>query len=243
MSNELRVNVAFDLETEPIDGILDQFEPPDVKLGNLKDPEKIAEKVAKAEADRQSRCALSPFTGRIISASFAWRDISTSKICTETYVRKYSADETVSVTDANEQDLIRTIIREIDQSHRIITYNGAGFDLPFLKGRMLQLSLLKPLQLPYRKYDCNRITSTHCDAMLAIEEQFPGDPMNLGRKLATWSKLLLNREHPDELADKLAYADWFRSGDHESLRKAGEWDVVSTLLIYETLHNICSGRE
>jgi len=65
---------CFDIETKPddIDKILSSikpFNPADVKLGNTKDPEKVAEKIDKAESkyinDSIDKAALDPLTGSI----------------------------------------------------------------------------------------------------------------------------------------------------------------------------------
>ena len=65
--------IIFDLETGPLAeselvAMMPVFDPEEVKTGNLKDPEKIAEKLAEAEANHRrdfiERAALDPLTGR-----------------------------------------------------------------------------------------------------------------------------------------------------------------------------------
>ena len=67
---------CFDVETgrlpEPeLTVMVQPFDPAEVKLGNFKDPEKIAAKLAEAEAnhriDFSERAALDPLTGRVRS--------------------------------------------------------------------------------------------------------------------------------------------------------------------------------
>jgi hypothetical protein len=66
--------IVFDIETIPQDeakllASLPPFDPAEVKVGNLKDAEKIAAKIAEAEAKHKARwlseAALSPVTGRV----------------------------------------------------------------------------------------------------------------------------------------------------------------------------------
>ena len=68
--------IVFDVETGPLaeselSALLPPFDPAEVKTGNLKDPAKIAEKLAEAEANHRrdfiERAALDPLTGRVIA--------------------------------------------------------------------------------------------------------------------------------------------------------------------------------
>jgi hypothetical protein len=68
--------IVFDLETGPLaeselSALLPPFDPAEVKTGNLKDPAKIAEKIAEAEANHRrdfiERAALDPLTGRVVA--------------------------------------------------------------------------------------------------------------------------------------------------------------------------------
>ena len=68
--------LIFDIETGPLPenellAMMPAFDPADVKSGNLKDPAKIAEKIAEAEANHRrdfiGRAALDPLTGRVVA--------------------------------------------------------------------------------------------------------------------------------------------------------------------------------
>jgi DNA polymerase elongation subunit (family B) len=68
--------IYFDIETGPLPenelaALLPPFDPAEVKTGNLKDPEKIAAKLAEAEANHRrefiDRAALDPLTGRVVA--------------------------------------------------------------------------------------------------------------------------------------------------------------------------------
>ena len=61
---------ALDVETIPNMDIVADMPEPEVKTGNLKDPEKIAEKVKQARKKAEDRMALSPLTGRVAAFSF-----------------------------------------------------------------------------------------------------------------------------------------------------------------------------
>src|SRR5262245_13453189 len=68
--------IIFDVETGPLadselSALLPPFDPAEVKTGNLKDPSKIAEKIAEAEANHRrdffDKAALDPLTGRVVA--------------------------------------------------------------------------------------------------------------------------------------------------------------------------------
>lgn len=68
--------IVFDVETGPLaegelSALLPPFDPAEVKTGNLKDPDKIAAKIAEAEANHRrdfvDKAALDPLTGRVVA--------------------------------------------------------------------------------------------------------------------------------------------------------------------------------
>ena len=68
--------ILFDIETGPLPeselaGLLPPFDPAEVKTGNIKDPEKIAAKIAEAESNHKrdfiEKAALDPLSGRVIA--------------------------------------------------------------------------------------------------------------------------------------------------------------------------------
>ena len=67
---------AFDIETMPDSSKTGSLPEPEVKLGNLKDPAKIAEKVAEARAEQVAKMALNPLYGRICGAVFVAENTS-----------------------------------------------------------------------------------------------------------------------------------------------------------------------
>jgi hypothetical protein len=67
--------IVFDVETAPLPeselaALLPPFDPAEVRTGNLKDPEKIAAKLAESEASHRreffAKAALDPLTGRVL---------------------------------------------------------------------------------------------------------------------------------------------------------------------------------
>jgi len=70
------MNIYFDIETGPVANhellhMLPEFDEAEVKLGNLKDPEKIQQKLDEARANHESnfikKAALDPISGRVLA--------------------------------------------------------------------------------------------------------------------------------------------------------------------------------
>lgn len=115
----------LDIETaaapdEVLERVMPEFEAP----GNLKDPEKIAAAIAGKRAEWRDRAALKAITGRVIAYSFA--------VDSQPPQFAHFADET-------ERLLLEVLVAEIDSAigagATIYTWNGAGFDLPFIMQR------------------------------------------------------------------------------------------------------------
>jgi predicted PolB exonuclease-like 3'-5' exonuclease len=123
--------------------------------GRLKDPAKIAADIAEKKAEQIEKLALDPLTGRIIAAAAVKID---------------DGDEWCGIideaTDAKEMVLIETILNIIcDDDTRLVTFNGAGFDLPYIYKRALILGVpiggVPPLSAWLKRYT----TDKHIDRM------------------------------------------------------------------------------
>lgn len=121
------MDVGFDIETMRNGALISKLPEPEVSLGNLKDPAKIAEKIETAKAEQLEKMALSPIWGRVCSYAIAGDGMEHSAVIAED-------------SDAAETDLIEQCFSKI-REHRIITYNGNGFDLPFLFRRAVILGV------------------------------------------------------------------------------------------------------
>lgn len=180
--------IVFDIETGPLSekvvlGRNPDFKPPDrpgefdestVKIGALKDPEKIAAKISAArqkhedavadyetktavakityEKELIDRAALSPLTGRIIAIG-------------------YKSEKGKAIKIARSENCEREIVAEFwrkfescnQQSRRIVGHNIFGFDLPFL----IRRSWLLDVAIPDGVIDRDRFWNDRvfCDTM------------------------------------------------------------------------------
>jgi DNA polymerase elongation subunit (family B) len=124
------MDIAFDIETIPNSGMIDRLPAIEVKAGNLKDPAKIAEKEAAAKAEQIDKMALSPLYGRVC----AWVS-QDDKVCNSLSYGCLHED-----SDAEETRTIEAAFETL-AGNRVITYNGNGFDLPFIYRRAVLLGI------------------------------------------------------------------------------------------------------
>lgn len=122
-------DIAFDIETIPNSSMQDRMPEPEVKTGNLKDPFKIAEKIAEAKAEQAARMTLNPLWGRV--CAFVGRTDDDTRI----------ADCIHEDSDAEESRIIERILPEVFAEKRVITYNGNSFDIPFVYRRAVLLGI------------------------------------------------------------------------------------------------------
>lgn len=128
--------IVFDIETGPLPlaelrASLPPFDEEEVKVGNLKDPDKIKAKIEEARVAHEeqfiARAALSPLTGRIICIGYL------------------STDKGATVIDAGEKDgggegeILMNFWRRYGLCRRdkrlLVGHNLVGFDIPFIVRR------------------------------------------------------------------------------------------------------------
>lgn len=120
---------AFDIETIPDIGIpskcLPQFSPESVKVGNLKDQDKIDAKVAEARAEFDAginkKMSLDPDLCKIFCFVGVLYDTNENKVLTEDIVN-----------NGNITLMWDAIAGQYENHVPIVSYNGMGFDLPVL---------------------------------------------------------------------------------------------------------------
>lgn len=133
---------VFDIETGPadIETLNALFDPASVKCGNLKDPAKIAEKVAAARESFVERAALDPITGRVLAIG----------------TQSDGGYAMVILGDDYEFSILSAFWSLVEESlanrHPIIGWNIHDFDLPFLINRSRILNVAVPSGLRHGRY-------------------------------------------------------------------------------------------
>jgi predicted PolB exonuclease-like 3'-5' exonuclease len=134
---------VFDIETIPLPieqilAICGPFNPDNVKLGNLKDAEKKAAKIAEAqesyESDLLERAALDPMLGRV--AAIGMMNVGTGKAIV---AGEKSDDEKLLVAG-----FWKKYTECRSSARQLIGFNIEGFDLPFL----VQRSWILGIEIP-----------------------------------------------------------------------------------------------
>ena len=147
--NNMNNLIAFDIETKPIIEAVaefNEFKPEDVKLGNLKDEEKIKAKLKEAEKkfwkDAADKAALNPLTAEI--CALGWK----------------SATDTTLLINKPEKEIISAFWQLLSDlrsgalpTSKLIGFNIMPFDLPFLIKRSWLLGITVPDIRNGRYYD------------------------------------------------------------------------------------------
>ena len=141
--------VIFDIETGPLPendlaALMPAFDPAEVKTGNIKDPDKVAAKIAEAEAAHRreffERAALDPLTGRVVAVGLLYPD----------------SGEFVVIGHDDEAATLRefwdSTRGEMGRINEMIGFNSNQFDLPFLFRRSWKHRVAVPPGLRRGRY-------------------------------------------------------------------------------------------
>lgn len=140
--------IIFDVETGPLPEaeilpLMPEFKPDEVKVGNIKDPDKISAKIAEARDTQKrefiDRAALNPMTAQVLAIGVM--DCATG----DTIV---SADSEAKIISG----FWRSITREGGYIMPIIGFNVCLFDLPMLVKRSWRWNIPVPLSLRRGRY-------------------------------------------------------------------------------------------
>lgn len=207
--------IAINIETHSNpDAILPDL---DVKLGNLKDPEKIRQKKQEAVAEQRARAALDPYTGQILCISIA------------------TSERILSVAGgANERSLLTWAWRIINANgRRIFTFNGAEFDIPYLIARSLVHRVEYPANIECNRYRVANLDCRHFDVFQYLTQFSPGAG---SRKLRWFAKVLLDKEFPYEDIDQSKLEDV----PYPTVQSLCEWNTKTTLELAELINGLAS---
>ena len=142
--------MTYDIETIPLgDAALDLMEPVHEAPANLKDPAKIADAIAAKRAVWRERAALSPLTGRVAMVGVRAGGTSMVKRLTpQTWMEDAAMEEAM---DRDEVMLIdqfwMVASMAFNSGNQLVSFNGHGFDLPFMVKRSWALGVSIPHEL------------------------------------------------------------------------------------------------
>ena len=138
--------IIFDIETGPLpisELNIPPFNPADVKLGNIKNPDLIAEKLQKAEethtADYIRNAALDALSGQILCIGYRFEHQHLG----------------VLKNEDNEAAMLRewwTMLNYYERQPKLVGFNIKAFDLPFLIKRSWKHRIIPPYWLRQGRY-------------------------------------------------------------------------------------------
>ncbi|MFN7137728.1 MAG: ribonuclease H-like domain-containing protein [Limisphaerales bacterium] len=146
--------IFFDIETgalpeSELASLLPPFDPAEVKTGNIKDPEKIAAKLAEAEANHKrdfiEKAALDPLTGRVVAIGL---------LDAETGEFRVIGHDDEAQTLREFWDACRGEMGRINQ---MVGFNTYQFDLPFLIRRSWKHRIAIPIGIRRGRYWSNEM--------------------------------------------------------------------------------------
>ena len=127
--------LTLDIETVPNPATF-EFLPEPKAAGNIKDPAKIAANIAEKKAAQREAAALDPLTGRVCCYAM---------VGTKDGALLETARCASDMTDDAEREVVSEIMSVLGQEDtRLVTFNGVGFDMPFIYKRALILDIIPP---------------------------------------------------------------------------------------------------
>lgn len=234
--------LAFDIETQANLDRIAELPPPEVALGNLKDPEKIAAKEEEARRKQIDQLALDPHFGRVICISIAMRSADTKTIHSATQIRidagRVNHDSEVRRDkDEAERELLSWFWDCAHDNRYYATFNGAQFDVPYLYRRSLILGV-RPVPIETNKYRVMQKGCEHYDVMQVLNEAY-GCHAVCSRNLRFYTKELLKRDcdYGADL-DKGELGRLFDAGQFDLIRQVCSWDCERTLELAELVESL-----
>lgn len=226
------MRLALDIETDPIPEMMLDLPAPEVATGNIKDPAKIAEKLAEAKRRQIARMALDPHFGRVL----AWAVVGEANIHTETMIRLPGQEP-----DAAERALLLRVWELLSKAEQLYTFNGAGFDLPFLMRRSLLLGV-PPYRIEVDKYRVRNFAGAHVDLYQLLQAwevgNGQGNPLGYARDQAFYAQAILGSPPPYGDIDKNKLGELYAAGELETIHQLVTWDATTTWQLAQRLRAV-----
>lgn len=219
--------LAIDIETMPDPEAVARMPEPEVKLGNLKDPAKIAEKVAEAKAAAIEKAALDPHFARVLAIGTAVRDGERINADVAVLDREFMLDQAERYLLARFWDRVRS-----HPDNRFATFYGSRFDIPFLYRRSLLLGV-RPARIDCHPYRVAEADAEHLDVREALIASECGECHP--RTLQWYAAAVLGEVCPYN-EDKTKLAEIWQAGNDEQIKTLCGWDVATTLRLAEVIH-------
>ncbi len=216
--------LVFDIETVPA-----------VELRKV--PSTIAQAVTKY-ADRQDWdegkvMSLSPYFGRVVSLAIGDGEVAVEEQQQTVFV--VPPDDVAVrgelpewVRPVSEQELLQAFWALAGHASVVVTYNGRGFDVPFLIGRSLIHDIPVRVDLQSNPFALR----PHLDLYLAMGGRHGRGPMSLD--VVCWA---LGMQSPKEVMDGSMVATSYAKGDVGKIAEYNAGDVKATTAVYQRVRD------
>jgi hypothetical protein len=219
---------AIDIETVPLRAALDRpypeadRDPP----ANYKSPEAIygwrEKDIAAWEQDRIKQYSLSPLTGRVVAVGVASDPPGD-------FVEEIVTESLIARTEADERDLLTKLWIRCASADPLVTWNGMGFDVPFLLTRSAILGVPTPRHSLLKRY----ATAAHYDVKMVVNGW--DSYKSRGTTLDDWAQAF-------GLGGKSAHGsqvyEMYRAADFASIGAYAADDARLTLALYHRVAHV-----
>jgi predicted PolB exonuclease-like 3'-5' exonuclease len=223
VSDLLCETLVFDIETVPA-----------VDLRKV--PPTIAQTVAshaeRNEWDQSKVMSLSPYFGQVVSVAVGngEQDPRTQEVTV--FVVPPEGHDTKGlpswIRPVSEKELLRAFWILAGHASCVVSYNGRGFDIPFLAGRSLILDVPVRVDLLSNRYSLR----PHLDLFHALNPSGPRGPASLD--VVCWA---LGLTSPKETMDGSMVATAYAKGDLASIALYNAGDVRATTGVYQRVRD------
>ena len=176
--------IFYDIETGALPetelaALLPPFDPAEVKTGNLKDPDKVAAKLAEAEANHRrdflETAALDPLTGRVVAIGLLYPDSGE-------FVVIGHDDESATL-----REFWETTKGEMGRINEMVGFSSNAFDLPFLIRRSWRHRVPVPFGIRRGRYWSDEMVDLR-DAWQLGDRQARGSLDTIAKHLGVGAK-------------------------------------------------------
>lgn len=215
--------LVFDIETVPDGGIRDM--PPTIVKS-------LTEFAKRKDIDETAVRGLSPFFGKIVSLAFGDAELEPDAQPITALVVPRPQDNTDTLPEwarpVTERELLEAFWGLASLAETVVTYNGRGFDVPFLVGRSLVHGVPARVDLMSNRFGLR----PHLDLLDILGQRGRG-PSNLD--VVCWA---LGIESPKGAMDGSMVAPAYESGRIGEIATYNRADVRATSAIYRRTRDL-----
>ena len=227
----MEIFTVADIETIPNIDAVDFLDEPTADK-RFTDPLKIAADIAKKKAKATGDMGLNPNFGRIAAICYAeWQYVE----CEEEGVveRKLATSNhhMEEATDEQERAVLIGFWEKVVRGGRLVTFNGIGFDIPFILRRSWLLDVRPTVTFDTSPYKCASGEGNHVDVMAVLNQ---GDMKRRGG-LDLYARLKLGKSKTEGMDGAQVWPAW-QEGRIKDICNYGEDDCIITLELFESLY-------